>query len=84
MSDNLLTVGHPDGHPIEENMVISFSQGTPQSEVKVRMVEYDAANEKKDINDILITDGHNTRQVIRALDNTIVGSFFPKVTKITD
>lgn len=84
MGDNLLTIGHPDGHPIDDNMTISFSQGTAQSEVKIRMVAYDAANVKKDINDVIITDGHNTRQVIRALDNTVVGSFFPVVTKITD
>lgn len=67
-------------------MVISFSKGTPQSEIKIRMVpfETDTAKQIKDINDVLISDGHNTRQVIRATDNSIVGSFFPVVTKITD
>lgn len=72
-----------DGHPIQDNMIIAFEDSNGQI-MRVRYNEFQTGNVTLDPNGVIKTDGYNVRQSIYDANGVFIGSFFPKVTKITD
>lgn len=69
-------------HELFENSIVRFKDDYGKT-MDIKMTAYDSAKEVIDNGEVL-TDTHNVRQTIFDAAGQVVGSFFPKVTKITD